>query len=123
MFKLNKVENRPFEIDGLDFVAGIDIQNNLDQTVLIKISYTTLDVLANVGGLATALSKLVVAIIGLMNYNQLENFMASRVYRINADDADADADEKDDKLSCLRRSPAKDHNRIYSTFWTCGNLA
>ena len=71
-----------------DFIAGIDIENNLDITVLERNVYTILDVLSQVGGLASALVSLVVGIIGLMNYNHLESYMASKVFKIYEDNSD-----------------------------------
>ena len=87
MFKLNQIASRPYEVDA-DFVAGIDIQNNLDITVLERNVYTILDVLSDVGGLSSALISLVVGIIGLMNYNRLESYMASKVFKIYEDNND-----------------------------------
>ena len=32
VFQFNRVENRPYEYEGPEFIAGIDIQNNLALT-------------------------------------------------------------------------------------------
>ena len=53
--------------------------------MLKRNSYTILDVLSNVGGLAAALIRLIGGIIGVMNYNRLESYMASKVFKIDED--------------------------------------
>ena len=83
VFQLNEISSRPFERDGADFVAGFDIQNDLNLTVLSRDMYTILDVLSDTGGIASALISLLVPIIGLLNYNHLESYIASRLFKIS----------------------------------------
>ena len=44
--------------------------------------YTILDVLSDTGGIASALISLFVPIVGLLNYNHLESYIASRLFKI-----------------------------------------
>lgn len=81
-FKLNELSSRPFQYDGSEFVAGIDIQNDLNLTSLQRDSYTLLDVLSDTGGIASALASLLLPFIGLLNYNHLESYISSRLFKI-----------------------------------------
>ena len=81
VFQLNEIPSRPFEFDA-DFVAGIGIQNDLNLTSLSREVYTILDVLSATGGIASALISLLVPIVGLLNYNHLESYIASRLFKI-----------------------------------------
>ena len=103
VFKLNEITSRPFERDA-DLVAGIDIQNDLNLTTLSRDSYTLLDVLSDIGGIASGLIALLVPIVGLLNYNHLESFIASRLYKID------------------QESPSFENSKTF-TASKCGNLA
>ena len=81
VFQLNEISSRPFELDA-DFVAGVDIQNDLSLTSLSRDVYTILDVLSDTGGIAAALTSLLVPIVGLLNYNHIESYIASRLFKI-----------------------------------------
>ena len=81
-FQLNSIASRPFEYDGSEFVAGIDIQNNLDFTSIWRDSYTFFDVLSDTGGMASALISLFLPLVGLLNYNHLESYISSRLFKI-----------------------------------------
>ena len=65
---MNKIESRPFEWD-TDFIAGIDIQNDLDLISLSRESYTVLDVLSDVGGVSSALVSILLTFVNILNYN------------------------------------------------------
>ena len=85
VFQLSRVENRPYEIDGPVLVAGIDIQNNLHLTELVRETYTLLDVLSDVGGFSTALISLFLTIERFLNNSHLDNYMASWLFKIEAE--------------------------------------
>ena len=50
--------------------------------------YTILDVLSDTGGIASALISLFLPIVGLLNYNHLESYIASRLFKIYQENPD-----------------------------------
>ena len=86
VFKMNKIESRPAEILGPEFITGIDIQGNLDLTTLKRDGYTFLDVLSDVGGVSSALISVLVTVVSLLNFNHLESYMASRLFNLDQEE-------------------------------------
>ena len=83
MFKFNKLESRYHEWEGPEFISGIDITNNLDLTEVQREGYTFLDVLSDIGGVISGLVSVLVFIVSLLNYNHLESYMASRLFKLH----------------------------------------
>lgn len=54
---------------------AIGIDMSLDQTVIERSNYTILDVLSDVGGLASVVASTIALILSILNYNHLDNTM------------------------------------------------
>ena len=60
----------------------IIIEYNLDQIVIARDGFKLLDLLSDVGGMQSILISIVGYILAIVNYNLLDNFMVSRLYKI-----------------------------------------
>ena len=60
----------------------ISIEMNLDQKTIARTGYTILDVLSDVGGIQSILISGFGILIGVWNYSNFENYLASRLYKI-----------------------------------------
>ena len=57
---------------------------NLDQILIERSGYTVLDILSDVGGLQGILISGISFILGIFNYNYLENYLVYRLFKSNA---------------------------------------
>ncbi len=73
-FSLVKGPTRPHEFFDRDVMAiGIDMDLNLD--VIERNHYTILDMLSDVGGLASITTGIVALFLSVLNYNNLDSHM------------------------------------------------
>ena len=73
----------PFPLEK-DLVQGLYIQMDLDMTVIERSSYTILDVLSDVGGLQGILISASSLVLGILNYQYLEGFLVSKLFKSKA---------------------------------------
>ena len=57
---------------------------NLDQILIERSGYTVLDILSDVGGLQGIPISGISFILGIFNYNYLENYLVYRLFKSNA---------------------------------------
>ena len=81
IFSTDRLNNRPNELFD-DFVSSLDFEANLDKIVIERINYTILDAMAAVGGLAKVLNTGLTIFVAILNYNHIETFIASNIYKI-----------------------------------------
>lgn len=60
---------------------------SLDLTAINRNGYTILDVLSDIGGIQGILITSVSIILAILNYNNLDSYMASRLYKLQRPDA------------------------------------
>ena len=84
IFSTDRLNNRPNELFD-NFVSSLDFEANLDKIVIERINYTILDAMAAVGGLAKVLNTGLTIFVAILNYNQIETFIASNIYKIRKD--------------------------------------
>ena len=60
----------------------ITFEMNLNQLVISREGYTVLDWISDVGGIQGILISVMAVLISFWNYNQFENHMVSRLYRL-----------------------------------------
>ena len=60
----------------------ITVEMNLDQLVVVREGYTFLDLLSDIGGLQGILFSSVGFFIAFCNYNMLDNYMVTKLYRL-----------------------------------------
>ena len=60
----------------------IVIEYNLNQTVIARDGYKFFDLLSDLGGMQGILMSLIGYFIAFWNYNMLDNFMVTRLYKI-----------------------------------------
>ena len=60
----------------------IIIEYNMNQIVIARDSYKFLDLLSDLGGMQGILFSLIGYFIAFWNYNMLDNFMVTRLYKI-----------------------------------------
>ena len=66
-----------------DVQLDITIEMNLDQLVIARDGYTSLDLLSDVGGMESILISSCVILIGIWNYHFLDNALVTKLYRLN----------------------------------------
>ena len=81
VFTLSKIENRSYE---KDYYAQFDlsIEMNLDTIQYKRQGYNFLDFISDIGGMQSLLFSTFAFILGCWNYNMLENYMVSRLYKL-----------------------------------------
>ena len=81
IFSLEPMPVRPYEKDK-DVVMEISIERNLDLKVVSREGYTILDFLSDLGGMQGLIYSVLAMMLGFWNYNYLEDFLVSRLYRL-----------------------------------------
>ena len=56
-----------------------------DQTLIERDGYTILDILSDVGGLQGILISIIYYALGILNFNYLDNYLASKLYKADVD--------------------------------------
>lgn len=79
LFRLNSMFPRPYEFNDRSLIA-VSIEYNPDLIVIERNITTVLDILADVGGLDTALATLSGVLLSLFNRNRLDSYMISHLY-------------------------------------------
>ena len=79
LFKSNPLFPRPYEFNDSSMIA-VSIEYNPDLIVIERNITTILDLLADVGGLDTALATLSGILLALFNSSRLDNYMVSHLY-------------------------------------------
>ena len=75
---------RPYEhFNNVHF--SIAYEFDLNQYVISREVYNTLDWLGDVGGLKEALNVIGVVLLGLINFKSYDNFMVSKMYRVQTE--------------------------------------
>ena len=80
-FILNEKPSRPSNID-LNMISQIDIEMDLDLIEISRTNFTFFDALSDIGGIQSVLSSLFSILLVVLNYEHLENYMASRLYKL-----------------------------------------
>ena len=65
----------------------ISFEMNLDRKTLARSGYTFLDVLSDVGGIQGMFLSFFSIIVGILNYNHFENYLASRLFKVKGSKA------------------------------------
>ena len=79
IFEIESLPIRSYEKDYL-VQMEISLEMNLDQKTLARTGYNVLDVLSDVGGIQGILMSGFGIILSIFNYNNFENYLASRIY-------------------------------------------
>ena len=80
IFGVRSNTRRPYEfLDDVHTVISYEFDLNMYR--IDREAYNTLDWLGDIGGLKEALSLIFLAIISVFNYNALENYMVTQLYR------------------------------------------
>ena len=61
---------------------------NYDQVTIDRTGYTIFDVLSDIGGIQSVLMSGLGIFLGIWNYNNLDNYMASRLYKAQRTSSD-----------------------------------
>lgn len=79
-----RIEPLPIRSYEKDYIVQMDIsiEMNLDLATLARSGYTPLDVLSDVGGIQSILISALGIFIGILNYNNFDNFMVSQLFKI-----------------------------------------
>ena len=81
IFEIESMPVRSYEKDYL-VQMEITVEMNLDKKTMARSVYNTLDVLSDVGGIQGIVMSIIGLFLGIWNYNNFDNFMASQLYKI-----------------------------------------
>ena len=98
VFTLDQLPLKPYEHD-LYTQVDITVEMNLDQKVIARAGYTFLDLLSDIGGMQGVLMSGMAYLLTIWNYNYFDNYMVTRLYKMEKEDAD-----KQGHLTFWRRS-------------------
>ena len=87
VFKLEMANPKPYEKD-YNAQMDITIEMNLDQEVIARTGYTFLDYLSDIGGIMGILFSGVAYLMGAWNFNNFDNYMVTRLYKLEKKDED-----------------------------------
>ena len=60
----------------------VTIEMNLDLGLIYRTSYNIFDVLSDIGGMQSIIITTFAVLLGMWNYKNFENYMASRLFKI-----------------------------------------
>ena len=85
-----KIESQPLMSYEKDYDVQMDIsfEMNLDQKVIARAGYTSLDYISDIGGMQGMLLSLMAWLIAIWNYNMFNDHLVTRLYKIEKVDAD-----------------------------------
>ena len=81
LFTIVEMKNLPYEHDDNTWLS-VTLEMDLDLLEYTRARYTVLDLLASFGGFIGIWGKLFAFFMGAWNYNALDNYMVSRLYRM-----------------------------------------
>lgn len=82
LFKFEKLSTQPYEKENQFVQMDITIEMNLDLTVIERKGYTFLDLLSDIGGVQSILLSSFSILVGIWNYNYIDDYMASKLFNI-----------------------------------------
>ena len=107
IFKLESMPSISFEEN--DFVIqGITIEMNLDLVVIARSGYTVLDYLSDVGGIQGLLLSLSLGLLTFFNFNMLDDYMVSQLFKMQTRSAGNDIVSQDIELKTSFMQKLKD---------------
>lgn len=100
LFRLEQMPSMSYEKDK-SVQMEITVEMNLDQVVIARDGYTILDFISDIGGMQGMLISGAALVLTIWNYNHLENFIVTKLYRLSSsslslidDDIDSDSEKK-----------------------------
>ena len=107
VFRLEQLPTKSYEKE-YDVQLDITIEMNLNQLVIARDGYTVLDYLSDIGGMQSILITGSAILLTIWNYQHLDNFLVSQLYRLstNAQKAD-DFRSKNKRKQYLRALPCQ----------------
>ena len=90
LFRIQQLETRPYEKFDNTWVS-VTVEMDLNVVHYERNVYTFFDMLSDVGGLNGILVTILAMFATLWNYNSFDNFMVSRLFKIQKPDEDIDS--------------------------------
>ena len=82
LFRMDQNYIMPYERDA-EVQTDVTFERNMDLTVISRDGYTVLDYISDIGGIQGILISFIAIILSLWNYNYLDNYMVSMLYKID----------------------------------------
>lgn len=120
IFKLDQLPTKSYEKD-FDTQMDITIEMNRNQLVIARDGYTVLDYFSDIGGMQSMMINGCSIILVMWNYNHLDNFLVTKLYRKKAktqsNDCHQDDDQPPDRVSIRSKAESlKSPNFCMSPF-------
>ena len=87
-----------------DIQVDITFEMNMDQLVISRDGYTILDWLSDIGGIQGIFISALAIFISLCNYNYLDNFLSSKLYKIEKANSSS-FDSAEDRTESMSINP------------------
>ena len=69
---------------------SVTFEVNPDQWLIVREGYTALDMFADIGGLNGIAVAIMIYFVGILNMNELESYMVSKLFRAEKKDKEED---------------------------------
>ena len=76
---MEELFQRPWSMDTIT-LSNISVEMNRDVLFVQREGYTSLDLISDIGGMQGLLFTAISSIVALINYNQLENNLVSKLF-------------------------------------------
>ena len=87
MFTLEPLPSRSYEKD-TDTWFDLTIEMNMNLELIQRNGYTVLDLLSDIGGILEIMTICITYFLAFWNYNYFENFMVTRLFKLQREDID-----------------------------------
>lgn len=87
MFRLESLPTKSYEKDN-DVQLDITVEMNLNQLVIARDGYTSLDFISDIGGMQGMLISGAAMLLAIWNYHYMENFLVTKLYRLSEENED-----------------------------------
>ena len=88
IFELKALPKRAYEKDTV-VLMDITIELDLDRKLIKRMCYSLLELMSDVGGMIGILMVFLSSIVSCFNYNNFDNYMVSRLFKIKKLDSEA----------------------------------
>ena len=113
LFEMEEMTGRSYEKDD-HVLADLTLELNLNLRHIEREGYQSLDLLSDVGGIWAILSGVFSALLTVLNFNNLDTFMASRLFKIKKENADVVKYENYSEQSNYFSPPKFDNLKQYA---------
>ena len=83
-----KFEKLPPQVkdDKLELMQMVSFEMNMDMDLIVRVSYTFIDMLSDIGGIQSIIISTFALILSVLNHNYFDSYMAQKLYKLAANE-------------------------------------